>query len=150
MNDPEINRFMETRFRQQKQSDIEAYVRRMRDDPYIHFFAIVDRSQDRHIGNIKLAVNPVHERGEISLFLGDKSKWGKGFGTEAIDLIKDYAFEVLNLRKLTAGCYAVNKGSARAFLKAGFHQEATMKNHYMCDGRVVDGFEFALFHPRLA
>jgi len=147
LNDAEVNQFMETRFRSQRKSDIEAYVNKMIMDPNAHFFAVVLCKEDRHIGNAKLAVSPHHHRGEISLWIGDKSLWGKGLATEIISQLKVFAFGKLGLRKLTAGCYANNMASAKAFLKAGFFQEAVFKDHHVCGDRVVDGIRLACFHP---
>jgi RimJ/RimL family protein N-acetyltransferase len=44
----------------------------------------------------------------------------------------------LGIRKLTAGCYASNIGSAKAFLRAGFHIEARRPAHFILDGRPED------------
>ena len=42
------------------------------------------------------------------------------------------------LRKLTAGCYADNKGSRIAFERAGFAVEAVRRAHFVSDGRLED------------
>jgi len=44
----------------------------------------------------------------------------------------------LGLRRLTAGCYASNVGSQKAFLKAGFHVECQRKNHFLMNGKPED------------
>ena len=48
---------------------------------------------------------------EIGIMIGEKDCWGNGFATECIELVANYAFDVLNLHKLTAGCYANHAGS---------------------------------------
>ena len=144
MNDVEVNRYMETRFRPQTRKDIEAYVSAMIQNPNVHFLAILLRGNSKHIGNIKLEVtSSVHRRGEISLFIGEKESWGKGFATEAISLVKDFAVGALHLHKLTAGCYSNNSGSAKAFEKAGFSLEAILNQQYRCEGEWVDRYCFA-------
>jgi RimJ/RimL family protein N-acetyltransferase len=55
------------------------------------------------------------------------------------------ACEELGLRKLTAGCYASNVGSVRAFCKAGFAVEGCRKAHFMLDGRTEDLLLLARF-----
>lgn len=145
MRDPEVNRFMETRFRYHSPEGIADFVRGMRADPNISFFAIVLKDEDRHIGNVKLAVRPEHARGEISLFIGDKGQWGRGLATEAVSLIKKYGLETIGLAKLTAGCYANNLGSVRAFENNGFERDALLCAEYVCEGRRVDGIRFACF-----
>ncbi len=145
MNDPEVNRFMETRFRTHTPESVADFVSRMQADANIYFFAIILKDDDRHVGNIKLAVSPEHSRGEISLFIGDKGRWGRGLATEAISLIKEFGLEGLGLAKLTAGCYANNPGSAKAFEKSGFERDAVLRAEYVCEGRRVDGIRFACF-----
>src|SRR5205085_6708203 len=88
------------------------------------FFAIIEKSTGEHIGNIKIdsTVNPFwdHLVGEVGLLIGEKSCWGKGYGSEAIRLITSFAFEHLKLQKLTATCFAINVGSDIAFVTAGY------------------------------
>jgi [ribosomal protein S5]-alanine N-acetyltransferase len=145
MNDPEVNRFMETRFKSHSREVIADFVRDMRADPNILFFAIVLKGETRHIGNIKLAIRPEHSRGEISLFIGDKEQWGRGLATEAISLVKKYGLKTIGVAKLTAGCYANNLGSVRAFENNGFERDALLRAEYVCEGRRVDGIRFACF-----
>lgn len=145
MSDPEVNRFMETRFKTHGREDIAAFVESQRADANVRFFAITLKEDGRHVGNIKLAVRSGHATGEISLFIGDKAQWGRGLGSEAIALVRDYGLKVLGLAKLTAGCYAPNFGSAKAFEKAGFKREAVLKAEHLCDGKRVDGYRYAFF-----
>jgi len=145
MHDPEVNRFMETRFRSHSRQEIEDFVSRMRGDGNILFLAMVLKDDGRHVGNIKLAIRPEHKRGEVSLFIGDKSQWGRGLGAEAIALVRDHGLQTLGLEKLTAGCYANNLGSARAFEKCGFKREAVLEKEYVSGGERVDGYRYACF-----
>lgn len=145
MNDKLVNRFMETRFRRQDEHTITEYVKMMNNDDNIYFMAIILKEQSLHIGNIKLHVFPHHRRGEISLFIGNKCCWGKGFATESINLISSFAFNVIKLHKVTAGCYSNNVGSAKAFEKAFFQREAVLRDHYLCEGQFVHLYCYARF-----
>ncbi|MDD5005730.1 MAG: GNAT family N-acetyltransferase [Candidatus Omnitrophica bacterium] len=146
MNDQDINKYMETRYFPHTIEDIKQYVEKIHNNPEQIFLAICLKNEKQHIGNIKLGpINWIHRVGEISLFIGEKACWGKGYATEAIKLISNYAFYKLNLRKLTAGCYANNIGSLLAFQKANFVQEAILKNQYFCDGVYVNKICLALF-----
>lgn len=147
MNDELINRYMETRFRPQKREDIEKYIKAMRDNGNILFLAMTLKENNKHIGNIKLDTAPVHKRGEISLWIGDTEQWGKGLATEAIRCVAEYAITDLGMVKVTAGCYSCNEGSAKAFVNAGFTQEAVLKQQYICGGRRVDRYCYSYFGP---
>jgi len=139
INDPEIGLYLETRFRPHSRERIEDYVRKMEEDPNSVFLAIFAKDQERHIGNIKIGpINWFHRFADISLVIGEKDYWGKGYGTDAIELAVVYAFNTLNLRKITAGIYANNVGSIKAFKKAGFREEGLRKKHRFCGGEYVD------------
>lgn len=146
MNDPDVNRHMETRFRPQSMEDIRDFVGKIVEHPDALFFAIVHKKTMSHVGNIKLGpVSWVHRRADVSLFVGEKSLWGQGLATQAISLVKDYACKKLKLHKVRAGCYSNNVASAKAFEKAGFTLEVVMKKEFLCGDEFVDRWCFSYF-----
>lgn len=139
MNDPAINRFLESRWDSHDEASLAAFVSRVSADPDSFPFAIVRRDSGAHIGNIKLGpIDRHHLTGSMGILIGDRDSWGKGFGTEAIRLLVAFAFEDLGLHKLTAGCYGPNVESIRAFEKAGFAVESVRPNHYAFEDGYVD------------
>ena len=139
MNDPDITRYLESRFHPNSIEQLLEYVAGKVGDRDNLFLAIILKEDGRHIGNIKLGpIQWVHRTADIGFLIGEKDCWGKGYATEAIYLIADYAFKGLNLHKLTAGCYDANRGSAKAFIKAGFVLEGVRKGQFYSDGRYVD------------
>jgi RimJ/RimL family protein N-acetyltransferase len=149
MNDHEITQYLETRFYPNSVATIAAFVKSRDGDPNNVFLAIVQKSTDQHIGNVKVGpINWIHRTAEIGILLGEKKDWGKGFAAETLDLVSHYAFDKLNLRKLTAGCYGNNKGSEKAFIKAGFVVEGVRKSHFFCNGEYVDYVLLGLFNKR--
>ncbi len=148
MNDPTTNRFLESRFYPHSIETLREYVVNKQGDNLNAFFAIVLNDGDRHIGNIKLGpVDSNHRLADIGILIGEKDCWGKGYALEAINLIVDYAFNTLNLHKVTAGCYAPNKGAIRAFEKAGFVQDGVRKSHCFFEGEYVDDVLLGLVNP---
>jgi len=148
MNDPEVTRYMETRFTTHTVEGLRDYITSMRAKADTWFMAIVLASDGRHIGNIKLGpIDRVHGLADVALMIGARDCWGQGYAAEAIALISDYAFAALRVRKLTAGCYHANVGSRRAFEKAGYHVEGARRAQYFCDGEYQDGVLLARFHP---
>lgn len=139
MNDPEVTRCLESRFYPNSLEGLRNYVAGKLGDRDNIFLAIVLKNGHRHIGNIKLgSINWIHRYADVGLVIGEKECWGKGYATEAVVLITNYAFKTLNLHSLTAGCYAANQGSAKAFLKAGWQQAGLRKSRFICDGRYID------------
>lgn len=150
LNDPEVNRYLETRFAVQTLASVRSYVANATAAPDIIFLAIIEKATDRHIGNIKLGpVLQHHQRGEISFFIGEKGCWGKGYATEAVGLLTDYALCRLSLLKVTAGCYSTNLGSKRVFEKLGYEREAVFKKQYFSENTWVNSYSFAKFSGSL-
>ena len=145
LNDPEVTRYLEVRFLPRSLENITKYVESMDGNADDVLLAICLKEGSRHMGNVRLGpVNWIHRFAEVSLLIGEKSMWRKGIGTEALCLMSRYAFDVLNLHKLRAGCYQENTGSAKAFLKAGFVQEGILKKHWYLNGRYQDEIVFGL------
>lgn len=139
LNDPLVNRYLETRFLPQTLDTIRAFVESISCKPDELLLAICENAGARHVGNIKLGpINRNHGYADISLFIGAKDCWGKGYATEAIRLLSRFAFEKLGVRKLQAGAYSTNLGSIRTFEKVGFAREGVMRNKFVSDGKPVD------------
>lgn len=138
MNDPEVTRFTESRFSRQTLESLRTFVNASQ-GPKSLLLAIVEKASGRHIGNIKLdGIHPIHKFASIGIIIGEKDCWGKGYATEAVRLIRDYAFTELKLQKLCAGCYEGNLGSVRAFERAGFFIEGQRRGQVDFDGRRID------------
>lgn len=139
MNDPEVTRYTESRFSSFDIDSLAENVRQKLEDRNSMFLAIVREDTEQHIGNIKLGpIDWMHRLADIGVMIGDKECWGNGYATEAISLVVQFAFQELNLHKLTAGFYAANRGSERAFLKNGFVVEGIRKRHRLCEGNYMD------------
>ncbi len=84
-------------------------------------FAIIDSEKDKLIGNIGLEdVNFIDRKAVMGIFIGDKEYWSKGYGTEAIDLLLDFSFNLLNLNSIMLIVHAFNKRAMRCYEKCGF------------------------------
>lgn len=59
---------------------------------------------------------------EIGLGLGEKSRWGQGYGPEAIRTLVQYLFALPGLVRVYAETALANYPSRRAFSKAGFSE----------------------------
>jgi [ribosomal protein S5]-alanine N-acetyltransferase len=147
MNDKAVNQFLESRFVLATIQNVKKFIVDTNANASNYFFAMCLNSSNKHIGNIKLGpINHHHKRGDIGLMIGDKSCWGKGYGTEAIGLISNFGLNELKLNKVTAGCYSNNKGSEKSFLKNGFVVEGVFKNHFMdANGVWVDLISLSKF-----
>lgn len=86
-----------------------------------------------------------------SAFLGyalDKSQNNKGYATEAVKLIVDYAFRHLHLHRIEAGVMPHNIPSIRVLEKAGFHKEGIAKSNVKINGKWEDHQVLAIINPK--
>ena len=152
MNDPDVIRYTESRYSRKTVAGLKRYIVNANRGTSNFFFAIIDKRTDRHVGNIKIesAVNPFwdHLVAEIGLIIGEKNCWGMGFGTEAIRLMTRFCFNVLKVRKITAQCYSINVGSAKAFRAAGYVQECLRRANARYNGKQIDLLLFGAINPR--
>lgn len=142
MNDSAVTRYLESRYTTHYLADLVRYVANIEEsrDDVMFGIHLLDRS---HIGNVKIGeIDHRHHFAEVGLIIGEASARGLGYGTEVIELATRYAFEVLDLNKVTAGTYASNEGAHRAFLSAGWRDVGRLERHRMCDGEYVDQFIF--------
>lgn len=60
------------------------------------------------------------EECEFGIFILDKNYWGKGIGFEVTKLMLDYAFNELEIRKVTLSTSEFHKKAVELYEKAGF------------------------------
>lgn len=154
MNDPLTMRFLEARLVAHDMGSLRTFIEGCNADPRVLLLGIC-LTDGRHIGNIKLGpVDDFHGHASLGLLIGEHDCWGRGYATEAIEAVTAHAFRELGLEKLTAGCYASNVGSARAFLRAGWLTEGrSLAMWRLDDGREdnillgVTRADWAAAHP---
>lgn len=151
LHDADIVRYLEVRFAPPSPGSLPGYVQAMYDSPGNWLWGIYVTEGHRHIGNIKLGdYNPHHRTADVGLLIGERAEWGKGYATRSIVAVADYAFRHTDIVKLTAGMYATNEGSYRAFLRAGFVTEGRRLSQYVDGGQRVDGLLVGITHDQWA
>ncbi|KHF39265.1 GNAT family N-acetyltransferase [Halalkalibacter okhensis] len=83
----------------------------------------------------------------IGYFLGREYN-GRGYGTEAVKLMVDYAFNQLELHRIEAGVMPHNIGSIRVLEKAGFHKEGVAIQNVKINGTWEDHQVLAIINPK--
>jgi len=73
----------------------------------------------------------------IKLALGDEFR-NKGYGTQAINLLVEYAFEELRLHLIYARINKHNIASQKMFSKCGFMEEGILKERVFKKGKYMD------------
>lgn len=105
---------------------------------------ITELSTGEKIGSIGIKiVNHEAKIGEVG-FMIKPSAQGKGFASEALSLLKDYAFSELVLNKLTAACAVNNLGSYKLLEKLGFEREGCLRQNTRINNTLVDDYVYGL------
>ena len=144
LNDPEVMHYTRAGSMKHTLASARAYVKAAAADKTSRLFKIL--LDGAHVGNIRISnLDEINCRAEIAIIVGEKKKWGRGIAPMAIDLAAQYAFRRLKLHKLVAVVLEPNKASRRAFLKAGFVDEGTLRAHYRMGKGYVDAIFMARF-----
>jgi RimJ/RimL family protein N-acetyltransferase len=102
-------------------------------------FAVRMRADDRLIGVVRLdRIEWNNGAGWLALGIGAAEDRGQGYGTEALRLILRYAFDELNLHRLSASTFEYNTGALRFLERAGFAIEVRRRQAIQREGRRWD------------
>ena len=91
-------------------------------------FGIVLKQSGEVIGIVDLSpVNWPDKNAELGAWLG-KRYWGKGYMTEAVNLILKFGFRELKLHRIYARLFESNIGSQKVLEKTGFKAEGRLRH----------------------
>ncbi len=117
----------------------QAWYERASTDERGSYFAIYDRGTMRPIGTTFLNdIDHANRRAEFGVIIGDKTCWGKGYGTEAARLMLDYGFNLLGLHSLMLRVCGFNQRAIRAYTRAGFHVAGRWREAVRRGGQAYD------------
>ncbi|MDA8343951.1 MAG: GNAT family protein [Thermaerobacter sp.] len=74
----------------------------------------------------------------LTLAIGRKEDRGKGYGREAMDLLLDFAFDELNLRRVSLTVFSYNAPAIRLYEGLGFVREGSFREFLARDGALHD------------
>ncbi|MDI3504659.1 MAG: hypothetical protein PWP64_1595 [Candidatus Cloacimonadota bacterium] len=102
-------------------------------------FAIVAKDTNKAIGNCGLhLVNEIHRHAQFGIFIGEKTYWNQGIGTEATKLILDYGFNVLNLNNISLEVVSYNKRAIKCYENVGFQYVGKRRDYVFMAGNYHD------------
>lgn len=117
-------------------ADSESFLRKVYDDSSREWFVVVIRKSDQVIGEAGLLrMDPAWRATDVSVIIGQKEEWGKGYGTETIHLLLDYAFRHLNFHRVAIGVVGFNERAIRFWERVGFRKEGVHRDEYYYDGK---------------
>lgn len=113
------------------------------------FYYLVETDAGERVGTLKIGPIDLRNRtADLVALIGNRAFLGQGLATRAIALGNALAFEQHDVRRLHSGIFATNIAAIKAYTRAGWFVEATMKGYYLRDGKPVDRVCVACLNPR--
>ncbi len=142
-NDPEVREFL-MMYLPMSTAEEEKWFERQLEDRNSDVFAI-ETADGVLIGNIGLHdINWRDRRAELGIAIGEKAYWGKGYGSDAIRTLLRFAFQEMNLHRVSLRVREDNARAIRAYEKCGFQLEGRMREAMFGHGRYFDELHMAV------
>lgn len=118
---------------------IQQHIRRSNEDSSRYDFAICLNENGQMIGELSISdIDEDNSKAGFRISMNAIQLTGKGFGTEAIQLILKFVFEELKLNRLQLEVFSHNKRGIRAYEKSGFKQEGILRDSLYYNGEFSD------------
>lgn len=102
-------------------------------------YIIVEKENGKSIGVVSLInIDYKNRNAECIIDIGEKEYWGKGFGSEGLRLVLDYAFYEMNLHRVSLRVFSFNDRAIRMYKRIGFKEEGNSRQSLFRDGKWHD------------
>ena len=102
-------------------------------------FSIHDNATGRFIGMEWIFhIDQVNRNAAVGICIGEREYCGKGYGTEAMNLILDYAFNSLNLHSVHLWAVESNERAVKSYGKCGFRYAGRRRDAVTILGKTFD------------
>jgi [ribosomal protein S5]-alanine N-acetyltransferase len=147
LNNPEINKYLEIRFKKQEFKDIIEYINGLRGREGCELLAIFTKKNLKHIGTIGIVEFDLRN-GTIlyGVMIGNLKAQAMGLGGEAIGLMLEYLFKDRRVRKVWGGAIADHDRAWKTSESLGLKREGVLRQHRILDeDRFSDEYIYSIF-----
>lgn len=138
INDPDVIKYTNT-FKPVSEMEQKIWFQSLPEHKDQIVLGIELRNDKKLIGTCGLYFIDYQNRAaEVRIKIGAKSYWGRGYGKEAIELLIDFAFVDLNLRRLSLKVLSNNNRALKIYKKTGFQEEGILKEAMYIQGKYCD------------
>lgn len=107
--------------------------------------AVCTVEENLYIGNVYLTnIDYISRKAHSHILIGNHDFWGDGYGTEAMRLLLDYAFNYKNLRRIEALVLDDNIASQKMHEKLGYKKEGVLRESVYKNGTYKNQIYYAL------
>jgi len=98
----------------------------------------VNLPESHVVGAIELRkTRPEHRLGEVGILIG-REYWGRGYGTDAMRALCRFAFEQMDLRRISLEVMEFNIRAIRSYGRVGFVAEGRLRQDTYLEGHYYD------------
>ncbi len=141
MNDLDVTKYLTTANMNLTEEAEKKWLKKLQEDVNHHYYGIFLDDSGELIGGVSFKdIEQVNRRASLGIVIGEKDQWSKGYGTEAIKLMLDYGFNVLNLNNVMLSVYGYNKRAKKCYEKAGFKLIGVRRKSLFMAGKYHDEY----------
>lgn len=148
LNDPQVVRFSNQRFRQHSLASCREYVAAFHGSSNC-FLKILRQEDGRMVGTMTAYTAAHHGTVDMGIMLGCRSAWGQGLGQDAWDTLLCWLLGMARVRKVTAGAMRCNLAMVRIMERSGMSLEAVRPSQELLDGEPQDLVYFGKLNDAL-
>ena len=145
VNNPAVTHYMFTGQFPMTEAQVTEMLTHNSTERSIAFFTITDKKTGEAIGYVGLFdIHPTAHKAEMRILIGNIEYWGKGYGTQAVELATYYGFDRLNLHRIFLGFTHVNDAAKGAYERAGYVHEGVLRDDIFRNSRYYDTVRMGL------
>jgi len=146
--DPEVARLARYQDTPMREDEVNRFFQVRALGPESLTMAIHERSTNRLIGTCAFSqLDGENGSAMYHITIGEKDTWGRGYGTEATQLMLDHAFTTLGLHRIALSVFEFNERAIRAYATCGFLTEGRAREAVWRDGRWWDELSMSVLAP---
>lgn len=124
-------------------TSIEKTLRRY-DEGHSYRWAICQKGEDELIGVVDLLRFDETDCSCSFAYMLSEAHWGKGYGTEVLNTVFDFAFRELDVEEIRADHFVENPASGRCMEKAGMMRTGVETGKYWKNGVSHDAVSYKI------
>ena len=148
IHDKKVIRYLQGPFPKTYAGEV-AWFRKMQKQKSERLFGVFDKEKGVHIGTLGIHnISKEHRKANIGIMFGEKSCWGKGFGSDALKTALTYCFQKLRLNKVSLIVDPLHDRAQKCYEKCGFKRVGFLKDDAFVRGRWRDSIVMEVFANR--
>lgn len=125
--------------------EIQEWVKKNHSDKNQIFLGIYLKDYVSIIGVIRLKyIDWISRNAELGIYIGEDKYRGRGLGKEALKLLLKYAFQEINLHKISLTVLEYNANAIKLYKSCGFTQEGLLREQFWVNGKYENVFLMGL------